>query len=1241
IMEYNNGGDKIFELSSISREKLELVEAFYDKMKDITNANALYIYALQIFKICNIHNELPRVVVFGQQSMGKTTLLDFIMGGPMGYTSSDTGTKQPIVIILKPSDTNKIECYLNKKKVSIDDLHEKMKAIMINLNESIISKELEVEIAIPGGIYATFVDLPGIKDDSKAGSELTRKIVRNYVQNFPNDIYILVKKASDDPANWPYNLREFIMKPKPIGLGLQTKQCIVVGTRALEFLNNELSTIKTLSELYNRVKKRGINDNNDNILSLYLLELFTIPIEQKEKNDFIANRISMYSKILNGRKNVLDLLLNKFENDCSDSIKKELLDCFDVEKFKKEVNNKFMNILIQQLRKVEIKLEKKKAKSEFYSKKLEELYNKGNILSIREQVKLYIRELVNIISNLLTGNYPILNLPNNGEDFLKKYGGTLLENLKDGHELAIELFVKKNTYDQNFLNYLNECLTKYSNEHEMGKHMSSDFNYNLNDGTGNKFTNGINGSSSSSSSSSNSSSNINLSSNSTTNNIPHIGSGHIGGGHIGSGHIGSGHIGSGHIGSSHMGGSHMGGSHMGSSHMGSGHIGYVNNVNPLNNVSNINNMNNVVVNNSNSNSGGSTNLMNNNKMVNNNSMLLSSNNMIHNNNNIMTSNNKIKKIKNKKDKLNNKMNKRMDTYFNNFNHTTTTLATIKKKKKKKKKKSMDNGLTEGKPVRFVLVKEESNMFGIIKNNNVIDPNGKNILVNFFFKSSNTTEEQVQTKSVEKERLTPIQSVETLNAESSFLNGLQVWYKMVRADGWVGFDEAEIIKVFNNNSKVKDVLIRNISKNSEVISIKISDLYIDYVQDINKEIIDGLKTKDLLKSVDDEYDDDDEEEEEEENESDDEDESDDDIDKYYDEENDGDEEDDVLKKIAGPHTDLKILNQLAITYICKWLKYNIAKIEPEKDFSNEVLLQMMRSIHNIVDQSDWKPLVVDLLQANISGNILYLTKLATCSAAVALNRVFKAGLGEINRKIKNNYMDENIYLLSTNPKFMEELNQTLHNFCKERAVICSNEMKEIMFEQTYAVHFEIIEEIFDGCKLFENNFLTPTGVKPTMSIITKNVKQNLAYRNHQLSLTNIKINKKSKSKELIQEEVKLQFWAIKMLISVPFATKIYAHFLNNILPKNKHLANVLDYSIDCESNLEKYIQSKLLNREVNGVLVPIDDKELMTHYNIIDNRDNILRKLENQKRLNQYLTIVSNAIKLLKNNVTHTYILTFL
>lgn len=61
---------------------------------------------------------------------------------------------------------------------------------------------------------------------------MTRQVVGEYVRNHPHDIYILVKKSSDDPANWPFSLREFITKQvHEQGLGLTQKQTIVVGTR--------------------------------------------------------------------------------------------------------------------------------------------------------------------------------------------------------------------------------------------------------------------------------------------------------------------------------------------------------------------------------------------------------------------------------------------------------------------------------------------------------------------------------------------------------------------------------------------------------------------------------------------------------------------------------------------------------------------------------------------------------------------------------------------------------------------------------------------------------------------------------------------------------------------------------------------------------------------------------------------------------------------------------------------------
>ena len=225
------------------------------------------------------------------------THADYIMGGPIGYSSTDTGTRQPVVILLRPSDSGRVECKLRGEAIDVKELQHKMKDIMASQGENISSQELDVELAVPNGqpsqadvvffllllhfllllflllllllqqlavvnshalcavslwisspsvvcyllflsnaiddcslcmcrmslcgvclgVHAVFVDLPGIKDDSKAGAQLTRSVVRSYVQNNPNDLYILVKKASDDPANWPWSLREFILSPLPKG----------------------------------------------------------------------------------------------------------------------------------------------------------------------------------------------------------------------------------------------------------------------------------------------------------------------------------------------------------------------------------------------------------------------------------------------------------------------------------------------------------------------------------------------------------------------------------------------------------------------------------------------------------------------------------------------------------------------------------------------------------------------------------------------------------------------------------------------------------------------------------------------------------------------------------------------------------------------------------------------------------------------------------------------------------------
>lgn len=70
---------------------------------------------------------------------------------------------------------------------------------------------------------------------------------------------------------------------------------------------------------------------------------------------------------------------------------------------------------------------------------------------LREYMKLYLRELLQIVTELMTGNYTIIRLPEGGSAFMEMFGGTLADNLEAGHRLCCELYSDREQYDPNFL----------------------------------------------------------------------------------------------------------------------------------------------------------------------------------------------------------------------------------------------------------------------------------------------------------------------------------------------------------------------------------------------------------------------------------------------------------------------------------------------------------------------------------------------------------------------------------------------------------------------------------------------------------------------------------------------------------------------------------------------------------------------------------------------------------------------
>ncbi|KAF8817689.1 arginyl-tRna synthetase, partial [Cardiosporidium cionae] len=290
--------------------------------------------------------------------------------------------------------------------------------------------------------------------DSKAGASVTRSVVRNYVQSNPNDLYILVKKSSDDPANWPWSLKEFILSQYPKGLGLKKAQTVVCGTRAKEFIQNEKNDVKTQDQLLERVKKRCVSDFEGTNLNLSLLELFCLTLEQKESLSFIEKRNLMNQQIGHGRNEILQMLANSFQPTANMERRQQLMDFFDGDKFKRDLNARFQLLLCDQLVLLERRLIQKKGDIRKHSKFLTEEIANQSPQTCREFIKLFLREFMQIVTDLVTGNYSVMRMVDNGRGFLEKYGGSLKDNLQQGHQLALSLFKDKSQYSPDFLESL-------------------------------------------------------------------------------------------------------------------------------------------------------------------------------------------------------------------------------------------------------------------------------------------------------------------------------------------------------------------------------------------------------------------------------------------------------------------------------------------------------------------------------------------------------------------------------------------------------------------------------------------------------------------------------------------------------------------------------------------------------------------------------------------------------------------
>ncbi|KAI0969587.1 P-loop containing nucleoside triphosphate hydrolase protein [Xylaria arbuscula] len=169
---------------------------------------------------------LPQIIVCGDQSSGKSSVLEAISGVPFPVRSN-LCTRFPTELILRRSSSTDVTVSIiphksltNLEKKTLSAFHEKLDgfegvpeliesakvAMGISMQGKGFSKDLlRIEISGPQHPHLTIVDLPGlIHSETKQQSALDVELVRDVVQTYmkqPRSITLAVISAKNDFAN--------------------------------------------------------------------------------------------------------------------------------------------------------------------------------------------------------------------------------------------------------------------------------------------------------------------------------------------------------------------------------------------------------------------------------------------------------------------------------------------------------------------------------------------------------------------------------------------------------------------------------------------------------------------------------------------------------------------------------------------------------------------------------------------------------------------------------------------------------------------------------------------------------------------------------------------------------------------------------------------------------------------------------------------------------------------------------
>ncbi|KAI1468997.1 dynamin family protein [Daldinia caldariorum] len=183
---------------------------------------------------------LPQIIVCGDQSSGKSSVLEAISGVPFPI-KSNLCTCFPTELVLRRAETTGVTVSIVPE--GFPDLVEKAKVAMgiSSSGKAFSTDRLRVEITGPDRPHLTIIDMPGLihsgtTPESIADVKLVRQVVENYMRQ-PRSIILAVVSAKNDFANQVIlNLAQEVDKTGSRTIGVITKPDTLVPGSGSESL---------------------------------------------------------------------------------------------------------------------------------------------------------------------------------------------------------------------------------------------------------------------------------------------------------------------------------------------------------------------------------------------------------------------------------------------------------------------------------------------------------------------------------------------------------------------------------------------------------------------------------------------------------------------------------------------------------------------------------------------------------------------------------------------------------------------------------------------------------------------------------------------------------------------------------------------------------------------------------------------------------------------------------------------